>query len=181
MSQLLFVLVALATAVSALMVVRTKDLVHAVLYLALVLLGTAVIYGLLEAPFLAGVQVLTYIGGVVTLMIFGVMVTRHHGGASPPAETADGARGLIVALGFFAVLAAGILQTDFGPMSAVAAPGPKALARQLLDDHLLAFEAASLLLLAAIIGAVVLARKRDPAPASSTSQQRPGALAGGAE
>ena len=66
----------------AIRVVTSGDLVRAVLWLAATLLGTAVVYALLHAPFLAGVQVLTYVGGVVTLMIFGVMVTRKHDGTT---------------------------------------------------------------------------------------------------
>jgi len=66
----------------ALRVVTSRDLVHAVLWLAVALLGTAVLYALLHAPFLAGIQVLTYVGGVVTLMVFGVMVTRKHEAAT---------------------------------------------------------------------------------------------------
>lgn len=164
-SSLLFAVVAAVTGVSALFVVRTADLVRAVMWLALCLLGTAVLYGLLDASFLAGVQVLTYVGGVVTLMVFGVMVTQRHGTSPSNVDTQDGPRGLLVAGGFFAVLATAIWQTDLGAGMGPHQVTTNELARFLLDDQLLAFEVASLLLLAAIIGAVVLARKRDPVPA----------------
>jgi NADH-quinone oxidoreductase subunit J len=165
-SRLGFGLVALIVAVAAVLVVRSRNLVRAVLWLALVLLGTAVLYALLDAPFLAGVQVLTYVGGVVTLMIFGVMVTGRHESTVAVVDSADRVRGFLVALGFFTVVGGAILRTDFPAVL----PPPRLttadLARSLLDDYLLPFEVTSLLLLAAVVGAVVLARRKDPGPAT---------------
>lgn len=159
-----FGLVAFVLVASALQVVRTKDLVRAVLWLALSLLATAALYALMDAAFLAGVQVLTYVGGVVTLMVFGVMVTRRHDGSTHAAGRAGWLRGLLAAAALFAVLTTAILRTKL-PAGAVGQETTVAdLARALLGEHLLAFEATSLLLLAAIIGAVVLARRRDPVP-----------------
>lgn len=158
-----FALVSAVILVSALFVVRAKNLIHAVLWLAVSLLGTAALYAQLNAPFLAGVQVLTYVGGVVTLMIFGVMVTRRHEGVDAPAESDSDEKGFIFAAALFVVLGLVIWKS---PMPAsVAAPATTAqLAHALLDEYLIAFEALSLLLLAAIVGAVVLARRRDPDP-----------------
>ena len=163
-SWLGFGLLAAVMVSAALLVVRSRSLVHAVLWLALVLLGTAALYALLGAPFLAGVQVLTYVGGVVTLMIFGVMVTGRHESAVPEIDGADQIRGLLVALGFFALVGGAILRTDFSSILPPPPPTTAQLARGLLTQYLLAFEVASLLLLAAVVGAVVLARRRDPGP-----------------
>ena len=91
------VISAIIILVSALFVVRSSNLIHAVLWLAMTLLGTAALYAQLNAPFLAGVQVLTYVGGVVTLMIFGVMVTRRHAGSVAPAERVSNVRGALAA------------------------------------------------------------------------------------
>ena len=157
--------------VPALRVVTSRDLVRAILWLAATLLGTAVLYALLHAPFLAGVQVLTYVGGVVTLMIFGVMVTRKHEGTNFTIDGAARLRGALAALGFFAVVAAAILRTDLSSLTAVEPPSTQDLAFSLLDRYLLAFEVASVLLLAAIVSAVVLARRRDPAPDPATTQE----------
>jgi len=168
-----FSAVAAVTVASALAVVRSKNLIRAVLWLALSLLGTAVLYAMLGAPFLAGVQVLTYIGGVVTLIIFGVMVTRRHEGATITADHADGDRGLLVAGALFVLFALATFNTELGTGEAPPPPATAELASALLGAHLLAFEAASLLLLAAIIGAVVLARRRDPDPVTG---REPGAL-----
>lgn len=160
MSNAWFWLLSAALCVSAVMVVRSRDLVRAVLWLALGLLLTAGLYAYLDAPFLAGVQVLTYVGGVATLMVFGVMVTRRHTSASAEASNDSNAVGLLAALGVFALLATAILKTDLPESSAPTQTTPE-LGRALLDTYLLAFEAVSLLLLAAIVGAVVIARRRD--------------------
>jgi len=148
----------------ALRVVTSKDLVRAVLWLAVTLLGTAVLYALLHAPFLAGVQVLTYVGGVVTLMVFGVMVTRKHEGTTVAIDGANRVRGAVLALAFFGVVASAIVRTDLSSFTPVETPSTQDLAMALLDRYLIAFEVASVLLLAAIISAVVLARRRDPSP-----------------
>jgi NADH-quinone oxidoreductase subunit J len=154
--------------VPALRVVTSGNLVRAILWLAATLLGTAVLYALLHAAFLAGVQVLTYVGGVVTLMVFGVMVSRMHEGTTFTIDGTGRLRGALAALGFFAVVAAAIVRTDLSALSVVEPPSTQDLAFSLLDRYLLAFEVASVLLLAAIVSAVVLARRRDPAPDPAT-------------
>lgn len=158
-------LAALLVGFPALRVVTSRDLVRAVLWLAVTLLGTAVLYALLHAPFLAGVQVLTYVGGVVTLMVFGVMVTRKHDGTTVAIDGTNRVRGALAALAFFAVVASAILRTDLSALLPAETPSTQELGLALLDRYLLAFEVASVLLLAAIVSAVVLARRRDPLPA----------------
>lgn len=164
-----FALIAGSVLLSALYVVRSTNLVHAVMWLGVTLAGTAVLYALLDAPFLAGVQVLLYVGGVVTLMIFGVMLTRRHDGLTVPADRGSPGRGALVAAALFGVIAAAVARSDLsGPAPAAAAPpadtpasAGAAIGPELMTTHLLAFEVLSLLLLAAIIGAIVIARHRD--------------------
>jgi NADH-quinone oxidoreductase subunit J len=157
--------------IPALRVVTCRDLVRSILWLAATLLGTAVLYALLHAPFLAGVQVLTYVGGVVTLMVFGVMVTRKHEGSNFTIDGTGRFRGALAALAFFFVVAAAILRTDLSSLTPVDPPSTQDLAFSLLDRYLLAFEVASVLLLAAIVSAVVLARRRDPAPDPAATRE----------
>ena len=164
MTTVLFGVVAAIILLSAVSVVRSNDLIRAVLWLGLSLFGTALMYGMLDAPFLAGVQVLTYIGGVVTLLIFGVMVTRRHTGEVIEAGSVGGARAFLVAAGFFGVMAWAIKRTPLPENDPLPPVAIGSLARALLGDYLFAFEVSSLLLLAAMIGAVVLARRKDPAP-----------------
>lgn len=157
--------------IPALRVVTCRDLVRSILWLAATLLGTAVLYALLRAPFLAGVQVLTYVGGVVTLMVFGVMVTRKHEGSNFTIDGTGRLRGALAALAFFVVVAVAIFRTDLTSLAPVDPPSTQDLAFSLLDRYLLAFEVASVLLLAAIVSAVVLARRRDPAPDPAATQE----------
>ncbi len=153
--------VALAMVLSALFVVRAKNLVHAVLWLGISLAATAAFYGMQGASFLAGVQILTYVGGIVTLMIFGVMVTRRHEGSSVPSGHKNGFRALLTSLLFFGALAAAVQKTPLEPRPGAALQTTPELARALIDDYVLPFEVASLLLLAGIVGAVVIARRKD--------------------
>jgi NADH-quinone oxidoreductase subunit J len=172
MTPLLMWLVAFGAALSALLVVRTKNLVHAVLWLGVSLLCTAFLYALLEQSFLAGVQVLTYVGGIVTLMVFGVMVTGKHGGGVIVAESANPLRASLTALAFFAVIAWAVHGTPLADAPAAMPLSTPGIARALLGRYLLPFEATSLLLLAATVGAVVLARRRDVETASTEKSRR---------
>src|SRR5215471_21719968 len=167
-----FAVVAAVIVVSALCVVRSRNLIRAILWLAVTLLGTAVLYAMLHAPFLAGVQVLTYVGGVVTLMVFGVMVTRKHEASTVPVDGTSRVRGALAALGFFGVVTSAIFRTDLTSFLPVETQSTQDLAVSLLDPYLLAFEVASVLLLAAIVSAVVLARRRDPLPATAGPVER---------
>ena len=161
---LIFALAGLATLVAALMVVKTQDLVHAVLWLAVALLGTSALYAVLNAGFLAAIQVLLYTGGVITLMLFAVLLARRTQRAGPTAIPTGGSTGTgtgaALALLFFGLVATTVLRAD---LPSVPGPGPSAveLGAVLLGPLMLPFEAVSVLLLAAMIGAIVLARRTD--------------------
>ncbi|MFO0555643.1 MAG: NADH-quinone oxidoreductase subunit J [Polyangiaceae bacterium] len=161
MSLVGFGIIAACVLLAALFVVRSQNLVHATLWLGLTLVGTAALYAMLGASFLAGVQVLLYVGGVMTLMLFGVMLTRRHDGLVVQAERMPPLRGAVVAAGFFGVLAAAIAKSELPSTSAPSPVETAAVGAALFRDHVLAFEVLSVLLLAAIIGAVAIARRRD--------------------
>lgn len=174
MHSLMTFAVAAVTVLSALAVVRTRNLVHAVLWLGLSLLGTAVLYALLGQPFLAGVQVLTYVGGIVTLMVFGVMVTGRQGEGLVVAESKGKLRAALTAAGFFTAVAFAVWRT---PLPAVPGAGLRAttveqIGTALFGRYLLPFELASVLLLAAIVGSVALARRRDVETPAAERQRR---------
>lgn len=164
METTFFAVLAACALIPGFFAVRGSNLVHAALWLGASLLATAGIYATLGASFLAGVQVLVYVGGIVTLMIFGVMITRRHDGSTIQPGTVQGWRGAAAAIGLFVVLFVAISKTDLPSGDGPPAVTTRELARSLLDDNLFAFEVASLLLLAAIVGAVVLARRRDADP-----------------
>lgn len=156
--QIGFGLVAGCIVLAALLVSRAKNAIHGVLWLGVVLGATAVLYVMLRAPFLAGIQVLLYVGGVMTLMILGVMLTRH-GKDEVGLTHKHPWVAAALALGMLVLLAKAILDTPELPATAAAAPTTQALGRSLLTEHVVAFEALSLLLLATMIGAIVLLRR----------------------
>jgi NADH-quinone oxidoreductase subunit J len=167
---------------SAVYVVRTANLIHAALWLGLTLLATAGLYAMLGASFLAGIQVLLYIGGVITLMLFAVMITRRHEGLVVPADTRGRVRALAASGAIFGVVAAAIGATPSlddpprlpGAIAELPAPATTAdIGRALLGQHVLAFEVVSVLLLAAVIGAIVIARRRDQEPAPAPLAAHP--------
>ncbi len=154
-----FSLLGLVTLGSAVQVVRSADLVHVVLWLALTLVGTAGLYVLLDAGFLAAIQLLLYTGGVITLMLFAVMLARREGGVIPAGGQQGGLRAGLAVLGFFAVVGSAILGGG-----ALLQPGvvtPAALGAAVMTDLALPFEALSALLTAAMVGAIVLSRRKD--------------------
>ncbi len=160
-----WIVTGLASAVSLLgaaMVVRTKDLVHAVLWLALTLLGTAAAYAVLDAGFLAAIQVLLYTGGVITLMLFAVLLARRSSGAIPAGESVGKGAGAVFALLVFGLVASGVLRSEL-PTETAQGPDAKALGALFLGELMLPFETLSVLLLGAMVGAIVLARKKDEA------------------
>lgn len=144
----------------ALMVVRTKDLVHGVLWLAVALLGTAALYAVLDAGFLAAIQVLLYTGGVITLMLFAVLLARREPGAIPAGGSVGQGVGALLAALVFGVVAVAVTRSEL-PAATEAGPDTRALGELLLTELVLPFELLSVLLLGAMIGAIVLARRTD--------------------
>jgi NADH-quinone oxidoreductase subunit J len=155
-----FGILALVMGVSALRVVTTKNLVHAALYLVLVLAGVAGIFILLAAEFLAIVQVLVYIGAIVVLFLFGIMLTRAPIGRSNELDNDQRWIAVFVGLGLFGLLGA-ILYDGFGRVKldnrTVATTGDVGLS--IFQSFVIPFEVISILLLAALVGAIVIARR----------------------
>jgi NADH-quinone oxidoreductase subunit J len=163
MTLVVFGLTAFVLLVAALSVVTAKDLIRCVLWLAVVLASTAVLFVIAQAEFIAAMQILLYTGGIITLMLFGVMLTARITGVKIEVGGSDRLRGAAVAVGLFAAMAWAILTTD---LPAGAAPLPETvtqdLGRLFLTDWLLPMELLSVLLLAVMIGAIALARRKDP-------------------
>lgn len=153
------------TLLSAVGVVRASNLVHAVFWLASVLLGTAALFVALEATFIAGVQVVLYAGGVITLMLFVVMLTQHDPNTDVPNPAhRRGVGGLVAGLLFAALLVAIWRSPELASLQPMRGPqvSPQVIGAHILGPHVIAFEALSVLLLAAMLGAIVLARRSDP-------------------
>src|SRR5262249_30113529 len=126
--QIGFGIIAAVLLFSALRVVSARNLVHAVLWLALTLSATAVLFVWLNAAFLAAVQILLYTGGVITLMLSGVMLTRRLEGVRIENEKAPRRSGpaLLAAAVLFGLLAAAVRATDLPEE-----PGPPATVQQI--------------------------------------------------
>lgn len=162
-AQIIFLVVALYTLISAVMVVTTRNLVHAALWLVSTLFGVAVVYALLNANFIAVVQVVVYIGAIAILFIFAVMLTRKDMRDSGPQLNKNWWAGAMVAVLTFAGLA--FLFSGWSGFSKTAAELPAGFdAISLLGEalvsptaYVLPFEVASVLLLAALVGAVYVA------------------------
>jgi NADH-quinone oxidoreductase subunit J len=165
--NIVFAILAVAMGVSALRMVTTKNVVHAALFLVIVLAGVAAMYVLLAAEFVAVVQVLVYIGAIVVLFLFGIMLTRARLGEDVDLDNDQrwiGAAVSIFLLGVIGVTlwkAFGQTPLDLNNDIAAGASGTNTqkVADSLFSDYLIPFEAASIMLLAALVGAVVVARR----------------------
>ena len=159
-----FGMVALMMIVGAIRVVTTKNVVHAALWLVVVLAGAAAQYLILSAEFVAITQVLVYIGAVTVLFLFGTMLTRAQLGKSTDLNNKNWALGIPVALLVLGTLVY-VLVDSFHADKVIDDPKsvPVVTTQQISDSifkpYLIPFWALSFVLLAALIGAIVLARK----------------------
>ncbi|MEV6701333.1 NADH-quinone oxidoreductase subunit J [Streptomyces sp. NPDC051453] len=169
--EIAFLLVGLVTFGAAVVTVTTKQLVHAALWLVVALGGLAVEYLLLTAEFIAWVQVLIYVGSVVVLLLFGLMLTRAPIGRSPDADSDNRWAALTVAVAAAAALVWVVVdafRTTWVDLDG-APQGTTAVTGSILFQHwVLPFEALSVLLLAALVGAIVLSRRTAGAQDTNT-------------
>ncbi|MDP9398779.1 MAG: NADH-quinone oxidoreductase subunit J [Actinomycetota bacterium] len=162
-AEIALVLLGVVALGSAVRVVTTRHLVHAALWLVVTLGALAGCYLLLAAEFLAWVQVLVYVGAVVVLVLFGLMLTRAPIGPSSDLDAGPVQR---VAAAAVALAVAGVLVTvvldAFAATRIELQPGATGSAEStgaaVFQHWVLPFEALSVLLLAALIGAIVLSR-----------------------
>jgi NADH:ubiquinone oxidoreductase subunit 6 (subunit J) len=200
--QVLFVVIAAVGLAAALGTILARNLVRAALYLIGFFFAVACIFVLLEAEFLAALQVLVYIGAVAILLMFGIMLTRNIQGDDPTATpVAWKLPGLLAGLLIFAVLAYGISSQrplgnqkswatlevrppiekydERGPADRSKAVGNMAavVGEELTKRYVIAFEVAGLLLTAALVGAIAIAHREETEPGVGRSS-RGSAVAG---
>ena len=157
-----FYLIAAVMVVAALRVVTTNNMVHAALYLVVVLAGVAAQFLLLGAEFVGITQVLVYIGAVIVLFLFGIMLTRAKVGAEEGLTHDNVAPAILTAV--LLVLVMGYAVVDFAEDKEIDVLNNTPTTVEVVSDsifstYIVAFEAISVLLLAALIGAIVVARK----------------------
>jgi NADH-quinone oxidoreductase subunit J len=164
--QAIFLVTAVVTLGGAVMVVTARNLIHAALWLILTLFGVAVMYGLLSAPFFTVIQVVIYIGAIAILMIFAVMLTRRVRQEAGSSVNKGWWMAGLMSLVLFTALV-GIFSTWSGfqttlPELPADVDPIKELGIALVSPsaYVIPFEIASVLLVAALIGAVVVAWER---------------------
>ncbi|MFF7230058.1 NADH dehydrogenase subunit J [Streptomyces sp. 2333.5] len=170
--EIAFVLVGIGTLGAAALTVTTRQLVHAALWLVVALGGVAVEYLLLTAEFIAWVQVLIYVGSVVVLLLFGLMLTKAPIGRSPDADSGNRWAALVVALASAAALVWVVVdafRATWINLDGAAQGSTEVSGRSLFQYWVLPFEALSVLLLAALVGAIVLSRKSGAGEAAAAA------------
>ena len=156
MSEALFVLAAVLTLVGGVGVVASRNVVHAALFLLLSLLAVAGLYLLLFAEFLALVQILIYGGAIIIVLLFAIMLTR----SQEYPRISDNPQwplAIVAGLSVFGVLAAAFLWKR-PPDTVAEGPGISTIGNSLFTEWALPFEVASLVLLVALIGAIIIAQ-----------------------
>ena len=167
--QLIFIFISVITLVSAVQVVTNRNLFHAALYMMLSFVGVAGLYALLEAGFMAATQLLVYIGAISILVIFAIMMTRRLMQTTESPYNSQWIWGGIAAVLTFGLLTTVILQvlplddgfplynatTEAAIQNSVVNLGQSFVSA---DQFVLPFELASVLLLAALVGAIIVAR-----------------------
>ena len=151
---------AITTVASAAVVVLSRTLIYSAFALLFTFFGVAGLYVLLGADFLAAVQLLVYVGGILVLLLFGVMLTHKIYDLDLRTETQQCVPGVIVAVGLFVILAATAVRTQWMDTPRTPAPTTAQIGRLFLGQYLLPFEAASVLLLVAVVGAAMIVRRR---------------------
>jgi NADH-quinone oxidoreductase subunit J len=161
--NIFFGIIAAVMVVAALRVVTTKNIVHAALYLVVVLAGVAAQFILAGAEFAGVTQVLVYIGAVIVLFLFGIMLTRAKIGRDVDVDNEKRWIAGLVAIVLFAVMAYSLVDAfgsdDIDTNIALNPQTTQEVSDSIFRDYLVPFEAVSFLLLAALIGAIVVARR----------------------
>jgi NADH-quinone oxidoreductase subunit J len=157
MNEWLFLLLAVIILLAALVAVSLRNLIHSVLSLIVVFLGTAAVYVGLEAPFIAAIQVLIYIGAIAILLLFALMLIRRDPARVRSALTMRTWVAVGISGAIFVILAAITATIERTLPAPSGVPEVDALGRELLQQWVVPFEVASLLLTAAMIGAIAVA------------------------
>lgn len=159
-----FYLLAVLTVASAAAVVLSRSLIYSAFALLGAFFGVAGFYLLLGADFLAASQLLIYIGGILMLLLFGVMLTHKLYDLDLRTEVVQFWPGLIIAGGLFVILSRLAFVTEWSlGEGRPPAPTTKAIGQAFMGDWILPFEAASVLLLVALIGAALIVRRKKEA------------------
>ena len=160
-NDVLFVVLAAAMLGSALLVVTLRDIIRCGVAMIAAFAALAGIYVMLGAPLVAAAQVIVYIGAIAVLILFAVMLTQAKSAPARLVFQSQAIPAAIVAIVLALLVALTVTATDWGEVGRRIATATDALARRLFTDYVLPFEVVSVLLLAAVIGGVYLAKRED--------------------
>tara|TARA_Y100000590_G_scaffold398762_1_gene481413 strand:+ start:403 stop:888 length:486 start_codon:yes stop_codon:yes gene_type:complete len=160
MGENLFIMMCALVIASGFWVVFSPSLIHSAVSLMFTLFGTAGLYVFLYADFIAATQVVIYVGGILVLIIFGVMLTNRIEKSSIASSSKNQFIGGMCAFAIFVMLIGVIFNTSWQTGREYVSDGSVSMiGKMLLTEYLLPFEIASILLLAALMGAALLSRK----------------------
>ena len=170
--QVVFLVLAVVAVGSAVGVVTSRNIFYSALLLIACLFTVAGFYILLEAAFLAAVQVLIYVGAIAVLIIFAVMLTERMMGETKHPWNEQWSVALLVAVALVAVMLYVVINGNW-QVSDAATPTDAivALGQTLLSTYVLPFEVASVILLMALIGAIIIAREERPIGLAGEEQE----------
>ncbi len=159
---LVFAAISLVTLGGAIAVVTNKNVLHSAYFLVLAFVGVASVYVLLEAPFIAVIQVLIYIGAIAILIIFAIMLTRRLMSKDMEERNQQWIWAALGALLLFGVLGWLVYNANWPVIEAAVPKEPITLmGEELLSTYVVTFEIASVLLLAALVGSILIGREKD--------------------
>lgn len=168
---LIFMILGISSLIGGILLLQLKKVVHMVMALVLTFVSLAGIYVTLSAEFVAVVQILIYSGAITIIMLFGIMLTRHQD-EDQEKETGKWPTFLLFLgiFGFAVVMYYGIFQLDIPEQASnLHVDNTKQIGISLFSKYVIPFELTSVLLLAALVGAIVLAKKDDEKEGDSSS------------
>lgn len=161
LSEVVFYLFAAMTIASAAIVVFARNLIYSGFGLLFTFLGVAAFYVYLGADFLAAAQMVIYVGGILVLLLFGVMLTHKLYDLNIKAETYQVLPSLLVVLAVFVTLVGVMMKTTWHSHGERALnPTTAEIGQLFMKDYILPFEIASIFLLIALIGAAMIVRRK---------------------
>jgi NADH:ubiquinone oxidoreductase subunit 6 (subunit J) len=160
-ADVLFVILAAVMIGSGLLVVTMRDIIRCGLAMIVCFAALAGLYALLGAPFVAAAQVLVYMGAISVLILFAIMLTQTKAAPIRLVFQTQAVPAAIAALVLALVIAVAVTATDWGAVAERLHTATDSVARLLFDEYVLAFEVVSVLLLAAVVGGVFLAKREE--------------------